>query len=664
MTPVKKSVCSSVGTKAMARVVTPRSILLGLLSVILISLIVPYFQYTMASSQLGADHLHIAALFLAFAYLIFFNVFLGRWKKEWALTSLEFVIPLAMGMAASGLTTNGMGAPFISTLMSPYLLATPENQWAEYFYPYLKPWANVSNQGNALTWFVDGIPPNTSIPWSVWGIPLFWWLTFIIPLIFMGLCLVVILRRQWVEHEKLVFPMMQIPLAFTRGIESPSRIPDFLVEKRFWIGFSIPFCVMMYNIIGFFTPIVPQFPYFGSAPPISIGEGFPPLEINFRPEVLGISYFINLEVLAGFWVFYMLGIIQVGLAHRIGYDIPGRDNYTSIHPMLDWQNMGAFIIFVGWGLWRARYHIRDVFAHACGKPSKLDDSEEMLPYRVAVFGFLGGFGYAVVWLNQLGMSLPIAIFLLAGVFIIYIGVSRIIAEAGLPFVRSPMIAQVLVFYSVGSVNLSMPTMTAMAQTYGPISEIKSTFMPAFMQAAKLSEIGKGWHRNLGWAILSAAIIGVVISLIWTIYLGFDQGTRQFTNTWWFGRIGSTIPYNETLTKIRDPFGPDLARLMFFVVGGTLMFLLMTLRSRLSGWPLHPLGFFLSYSWPARAIVSSMFVCWIIKSTMMWVGGVELYRKGQPFFLGLIFGVATGVVISMIVDYIWFPHAGHHIYGID
>ncbi|MDD9949287.1 MAG: hypothetical protein OXU48_07130, partial [candidate division Zixibacteria bacterium] len=61
---------------------------------------------------------------------------------------------------------------------------------------------------------------------------------------------------------------------------------------------------------------------------------------------------------------------------------------------------------------------------------------------------------------------------------------------------------------------------------------------------------------------------------------------------------------------------------------------------------------------------SMFVCWVIKSIMMWVGGIELYRKGQPFFLGLIFGVVTGVVISMFVDYVWFPHAGHHIYGID
>ena len=75
--------------------------------------------------------------------------------------------------------------------------------------------------------------------------------------------------------------------------------------------------------------------------------------------------------------------------------------------------MGAFIVFVGWGLWRARFHIRDVFDKALGRQSSLDDSDEMLPYRVAVFGFIGGFLYGVVWLNQLGMSVPIAVFLLA-----------------------------------------------------------------------------------------------------------------------------------------------------------------------------------------------------------------------------------------------------------
>jgi hypothetical protein len=618
----------------------------------------------MASSMLGADHFHIGALFLVFFYLILFNVVLARWRAGWALTPQEFIVPLVMGMAASGLSTNGMGAPFISTLMAPYLLATPENQWAEYFYPYLKPWATVTNQGNALTWLVDGLPPGASVPWSVWGVPLFWWLTLILPLVFMALCCAVILRRQWVEHEKLVFPIMQIPLAFARGMAPPNRIPAFLTEKRFWIGFAIPFGVMMYNMIGYFTPVIPQFPYFGSAPPIIFGEGFPGVDVNFRPEILGISYFVNLDVLAGFWFFYMLGIVQVGVANRIGYVIPGYDNYTSINPMLDWQNMGAFVVFVGWAFWRARLHLRDVAAKAFGRRPDIDDSDEMLSYRVAVFGFLFGFLYIVIWLNRLGMSVPIACFLLAGVFIIYIGVSRIVSEAGLPFVRSPMTAQVLVYYSVGAANMSLQTMTAMAQTYGPLSEIKSSFMPAFVQSGKLAEIGQRWHRGLGWSIMIAAVLGVVISLVWTIYLGFDQGTRQFTNGWWFGRIGSTIPYDETLVKIRSNAGPDAERLTFFGVGSALMFLFMSLRARMPGWPLHPLGFMLSYSWPARAIVSSMFICWLIKSVMMWVGGIELYRKGQPFFLGLIFGVATGVMVVMVVDYLWFPHAGHQIYGID
>ncbi|MBI4552860.1 MAG: hypothetical protein HY710_11405 [Candidatus Latescibacteria bacterium] len=644
--------------------ITRRSIILGLITVVAIALIVPYFQYTMASSMLGADHFHLGPLILCFFYLLIFNVVLVRWNERWALTPQEFILPLIMGMTASGLSTNGMSAPFLSMLMAPYFMATPENRWAEYFYAYLKPWATVKNTGHALTWLVDGLPDGQAAPWAVWVIPLFWWLTLILPVIFMALCLTVIIRRQWVEHEKLVFPMMQIPLSFARGMDSSRHIPDFLTDKRFWFGFAIPFGVIVYNIIGYFTPVVPRFPYFGYAPAISFGEGFPAIDVNFLPIILGVSYFVNLDVLAGLWFFFLTGIIQVGIANRVGYVIPGYDNYTSEIAMLDWQNMGAFLVFVGWGLWRARHHIRDVVAKAFGRRPDLDDSKEMLPYRVAVFGLLGGFVYAVVWLHTLGMHYGIAVFLLFAVFLIYLGVSRIIAEAGIPFVRSPMTPQVLVFYSVGSINMSAPTMTAMAQTYGPLGEIKSTFMPALVQASKLSEFGRRWHRGLAWAIGAAATIGVVLALVYTLYLGYDQGTRQFTNGWWFGRIGSTIPFDQTLVKMRNPFGPDWSRLTFFGIGSTLMLLLMSLRASLPWWPIHPLGFMLAYSWPQRNIVSSIFLCWLIKRVMMWVGGIELYRKGQPFFLGLIFGVGCGVALSMVVDFIWFPHAGHSLFGID
>ena len=74
------------------RVITIRSILLGMTSIFLISIIVPFFQYTMASSMLGADHLHLSALFLAFFYVVLFNVLLARWDKSWALTPQEFIL--------------------------------------------------------------------------------------------------------------------------------------------------------------------------------------------------------------------------------------------------------------------------------------------------------------------------------------------------------------------------------------------------------------------------------------------------------------------------------------------------------------------------------------------------------------------------------------------
>ena len=46
---------------------------------------------------------------------------------------------------------------------------------------------------------------------------------------------------------------------------------------------------------------------------------------------------------------------------------------------------------------------------------------------------------------------------------------------------------------------------------------------------------------------------------------------------------------------------------------------------------------------------------------MKIGGVVLYRRFQPFALGLVVGWAVGVGISFAVDIIWFPGQGHMIH---
>lgn len=644
--------------------VTRRSVILGLFVVVLIATIAPYSRNVLRATLLTADHFSLATAVLFFALFLSFNVFLRMFKESLALTPQELIVIFIMGMMSAGFATYGFSAQFLAVITSPYRYATPENQWAAYFYEHIPAWAAVHNTDNALTWYRDGLPDGASIPWHAWVLPLTWWLSLAAALVFMAMCAMTILRKQWVEHERLVFPLMQIPLAFIHGAAESPYYPRWLKGKMFWIGFGIPFFLICWNVAGYFTSVLPAFPYFGAGTSVTIMRNVPAIDVTFYPSIVAIAYFVNLDVLAGLWFFYLIGLFEMGMFNSFGITSPGYDNYSSEHPAIGWQNMGAFCMMVAWGLWRARRHIKAVVQQAFGRRNDLDDSNEFMSYRTAVFGLIFGSLYCLIFLNQLGISLPVAALLLLVVFVIYIGTSRLIAESGVQFVRGPMIAQVFTFYSVGSENMSPQTMTGLAMTYGPMGEIKSNFTPPIAQAGKLAENGRGWGRQLGWVLALSAAVGLLVSLFWTIHLAYAYGAKQLSGWWFNANVGSTIPFDQTLSKMKDPFGPDLFRLSFFGEGAVLMFLFMTLRAKFAWWPVHPMGFAFIYAYPFRVLMVSIFIAWLIKRILLWIGGVELYRTSQPFFLGLLFGFFGGVAVSLAVDFIWFPQAGHLLYGLE
>ena len=61
----------------------------------------------------------------------------------------------------------------------------------------------------------------------------------------------------------------------------------------------------------------------------------------------------------------------------------------------------------------------------------MDDSGEMLSYRMAVWGGIVGVLYMFLWLHRSGMEFVTAGVFLIGSFIIYVGMARIVAESGL-----------------------------------------------------------------------------------------------------------------------------------------------------------------------------------------------------------------------------------------
>lgn len=42
------------------------------------------------------------------------------------------------------------------------------------------------------------------------------------------------------------------------------------------------------------------------------------------------------------------------------------------------------------------------------------------------------------------------------------------------------------------------------------------------------------------------------------------------------------------------------------------------------------------------------------------GGKGAYLAGKPFFYGLAIGYVSGIIVSVCVDLIWFPTAGHNV----
>jgi hypothetical protein len=77
-----------------------------------------------------------------------------------------------------------------------------------------------------------------------------------------------------------------------------------------------------------------------------------------------------------------------------------------------------------------------------------------------------------------------------------------------------------------------------------------------------------------------------------------------------------------------------------------------MRVRYVGWPLHPLGYALSTSWTATVFWFPMFVAWAAKSLIVHYGGMRLYARMRPLFLGMLFGEFSSAVIWTLIAMIW------------
>ncbi|MBT7859541.1 MAG: hypothetical protein HN712_04480 [Gemmatimonadetes bacterium] len=637
---------------AVASPFTPRAFVIGGLLAVFLAFACPYTVFLHHTAGMAADFITAGAVFLFFLLTFVVNSLLRLFSGDLALRPGELILVYTMMIVASAIPTWGLMANLLPVLPGAFYFATPENNWAGIIHPFIPTWAAPRNP-MAIKYFFEGLPQGEQIPWGAWALPLASWLVLITAVYGAMMSSMVIIRRQWIENERLIFPLTQLPLEMI-GRDEDGKIS--VVSRLFrspllWLGFAIPMVVFsthgLHQYFNFVTPFdIEQIFYLHRTTPIRLFLSFP---------VLGFIYFVHLDIAFSLWFFHLVARTQSMVFNVVGFDLPGHGEtftgaYGGTSPAVSHQAMGAMAVLVLFGLWTARSHLRDVVRRALFAAPDVDDSKEAMSYRSALAVWVTSSIVIGAWLFASGMPAWAVPFFLAAAFFTFFGLSRIIAEAGVGFCRAQMVAPIFSVYSLGSEPLGHAGLVSMGLTYTWAVDIRTSVMASTINGLKLADalgIEKPRRLLLGAAI--AAALSLVTAAVTTLWLAYTYGGINLQG-WFFSGMPQTV-FGFVADKINTPLTPDViwSRWLFTGVGALLMAAMMSLRQHVVSWPLHYIGFPIGDTWVMSWVWFSIFLGWFLKLVILRYWGVRGYRQLRPFFLGLVLGQISCAGTWMLID---------------
>ena len=595
-------------------------------------------------------------IFILF-WLLLIGRGLGKISPALTLSQQEFFTVYFMLCIVTCLCSYDIMEILIPILGHPFRFATPENDWRELLWKHLPEWLTVRDEETLIGFYEGKSSLYIDDNFKAWIIPAVAWISFLFVLMVVMLCIITLLRVQWTEHERLTYPLIQLPMEMTNP---RSR---FFRNRLMWIGFGIAVLISTINLFNSIYPFLPYLPvkrqdvhhYFTERPWNAMGS----IRISFYPFAIGISFLIPLDLLFSCWVFYWVYKAELIVGSIMGWKSLPKFPYAGE------QGFGVYVGLLGFALWSGRAHFKRLVRHLFQPQttrSQLDDAREAIPYRLAIAGIFFGMLFLMVFSYRAGMSLwvvPIffGIYLLLGAMI-----ARLRAELGF-LVHDFHWAQIdphhLIVAAFGTRRLGAGTLTVFT-LYMHFSRANRTHpMPEQLEALKISERQSINPRHTAVAILLATLIGAV-TIFWLL---LDNYYRHGAESGYY--MGPTIQwghfYNRLEGWLTSPQEPDQPALAFMGGGLGMTVLLMFLRARFIWWSLHPLGYVMASSWGMWNLWCCLFVTWGLKAAILRYGGLNAYRRAIPFFLGLALGdyMAGSLwsILSILTDtplYQFFP----------
>ncbi len=672
------------------RAVSWRSILVGLFGVLLICGLTPYNDFVLTNTFLIGNFMPIGLLLFFVMLVMIVNAPLHRWWPGHALTSGELAVALGMVLVSSTLPSSGLMRYLPSTLVGLNYQASSGGEYLDTLERLdLPQWIFPTRAGNTLQeqasdpvindFFgrsaqvaaADGFWQSLrAVPWRAWVMPAISWGILLIGLYGAILCLMVIVRHQWAENERLAFPLATVYSALIETPESGQALPPLFRTRGFWLTFAAVFVLHSFNaLFAYYPQIWPEIPLGYSLSTLFADEPWRYMDYFAKSQrmyfvVIGFTYFLQSNVAFSLWFVYILsqlvrmqlGLFQSDLTQGMEQD----------------QSMGATVMFALTILWIGRQHWSMVLRQMFRPPRDNEPQGRYLPYFLAGWGLLACVVLMVIWLKAAGTTVIGGVVIVLMVLMFFLVIARIVAETGLIFVQInvPLIRAFM--YALNDVPDAMAIRRPLADYFYIkfferlfTHDMREAASPFFLNALRVADLQvynheRRWKRAIPFTlcIIAALAFGYVVSgtsMLYTEYahassLGIPEDTP--INGYGINATASDI-YTRTREFVDNGNGPqeNHNRLLNLGLGATITAALGALRLRFVGWPIHPVGYLLVFSYPLRTIWFSIFLGWLAKVLLVRFGGSSIYRAARPYFIGMILGEAAVAGFWLVVAFV-------------
>jgi hypothetical protein len=267
----------------------------------------------------------------------------------------------------------------------------------------------------------------------------------------------------------------------------------------------------------------------------------------------------------------------------------------------------------------------------------LGDDNEPGSYRWAarllVFGLLALMLFSI----YAGMSPGLTLAYYAFYWMLTVTMTRIYAQVGPPIEELYFIdPQQFISTVWGTVGHAPGSLTLFSLLYWINRDHRGQPMAHQLAAFRVGQVANAPPRAMGKIVLLGFAVGAVTCMLAGLHWAYRLGEDQWITGGW-REAAATRAVSRANQWIQNPTGPNLTEVGFMGVGGGITFALARLNTIWIGFPLHPIGFALAtcfaveYNWLAFAIA------WAIKILLLRYGGLALYRKLVPAFLGVVLG---------------------------